>query len=54
MITKQFKFRKIEDPTKTIVVEYIQTIDGKVVVEPVDKVLEREHLEMKAELAMGI
>ena len=34
--------------------ELIHEMDGEVVTEPLEDVLEREHLEMKAELAMGI
>ena len=33
---------------------YTYEVDGELVSEPVEDVLEREHLEMKAELAMGI
>jgi hypothetical protein len=36
------------------VIELIHEVDGEVVTEPVEDVLEREQLEMEAELAMGI
>ena len=34
--------------------ELIHEVNGEVVTEPLEDVLEREHLEMKAELSVGI